>query len=147
MMRPEFSSYRQRMFFFGLTPLCKPLTAMRPAHVIAYSCDVFCFSQCRIHLCTVSAGHTSIVRKLRSHKADLECRDVRGMSCLVAAFRQGCVSVVEYLVDLVRHFPSDDECSRHLAIVNDEVMAVSNLNAYAFKYVRIKVRIGLLYCT
>ena len=61
---------------------------------------------------------------LVSNRADIDSHDNRRMSSLMTAFRKGHIKVVKWLVRHVTQFPSDKECVRYIATVNDKVCPV-----------------------
>lgn len=66
-------------------------------------------------------GHLDVVQLLVSNRADIDSQDNRRVSSLMTAFRKGHIKVVKWLVRHVTQFPSDQECGRYIATVNDKV--------------------------
>lgn len=60
---------------------------------------------------------------LKNHNADIDSQDNRRVSCLMAAFRKGHTKVVEFMVNHVTQFPSDQEMTRYIATVSDKELA------------------------
>ena len=69
----------------------------------------------------VTGGHLDVVQLLVSNRADIDSQDNRRVSSLMTAFRKGHIKVVKWLVRHVTQFPSDQECGRYIATVNDKV--------------------------
>ena len=63
-----------------------------------------------------------MVQLLVNSGADIDAQDNRKVSCLMAAFRKGHIKVVKWMVKHVTQFPSDQEMTRTLALVNDKEM-------------------------
>ena len=71
-------------------------------------------------------GHLDVVQLLVANKADIDSQDNRRVSSLMTAFRKGHIKVVKWLVKHVTQFPSDQECARYIATVNDKVSVSTN---------------------
>ncbi|XP_015790056.1 ankyrin repeat and KH domain-containing protein 1 isoform X2 [Tetranychus urticae] len=67
-----------------------------------------------------NGGHLDVVQLLVNAKADIDSQDNRKVSCLMAAFRKGHVKVVKWMVKHVTQFPSDQEMTRYIAMINDD---------------------------
>lgn len=67
-----------------------------------------------------NGGHLDVVQLLVSSGADIDAQDNRKVSCLMSAFRKGHLKVVKWMVKHVTQFPSDQEMTRYLALVNDK---------------------------
>ena len=63
-----------------------------------------------------------MVQLLVNSGADIDAQDNRKVSCLMSAFRKGHIKVVKWMVKHVTQFPSDQEMTRTLALVNDKEM-------------------------
>ncbi|KAL3313749.1 Ankyrin repeat domain-containing protein 17 [Cichlidogyrus casuarinus] len=69
-----------------------------------------------------NGGHIEVCRVLIEFGAHVDAQDNRHVSCLMAAFRKGNLTVVNLLVPQVSHFPPDKDLLRHMkTIYNDEV--------------------------
>lgn len=69
-----------------------------------------------------NGGHLSVVEALYHAKADIDSQDNRKVSCLMAAFRKGHIKVVKWMVNHVAQFPSDQEMTRYISVVDKEVV-------------------------
>lgn len=69
-----------------------------------------------------NGGHLGVVEALYHAKADIDSQDNRKVSCLMAAFRKGHVKVVKWMVNHVSQFPSDQEMTRYISVVDKEVV-------------------------
>merc|ERR1712226_468579 len=67
-----------------------------------------------------NGGHIDVVQLLYSAGADIDSQDNRKVSCLMAAFRKGHSNVVKWMVKHVAQYPSDQELTRYIAIINDK---------------------------
>merc|ERR1712025_310432 len=67
-----------------------------------------------------NGGHLDVVQLLVNAAADVDSQDNRKVSCLMSSFRKGHVKVVKWLVKHVTQFPSDQECMRYIATINDK---------------------------
>lgn len=69
-----------------------------------------------------NGGHLGVVEALYHAKADIDSQDNRKVSCLMAAFKKGHVKVVKWMVNHVAQFPSDQEMTRQISVVDKEVV-------------------------
>ncbi len=69
-----------------------------------------------------NGGHLGVVEALYHAKADIDSQDNRKVSCLMAAFKKGHVKVVKWMVNHVTQFPSDQEMTRQISVVDKEVI-------------------------
>jgi ankyrin repeat domain-containing protein 17 len=69
-----------------------------------------------------NGGHLTVVEALYHAKADIDSQDNRKVSCLMAAFRKGHIKVVKWMVNHVTQFPSDQEMTRYISVVDKEVV-------------------------
>ena len=69
-----------------------------------------------------NGGHLGVVEALYHAKADIDSQDNRKVSCLMAAFRKGHIKVVKWMVNHVAQFPSDQEMTRYISVVDKEVV-------------------------
>lgn len=69
-----------------------------------------------------NGGHLNVVEALYHAKADIDSQDNRKVSCLMAAFRKGHIKVVKWMVNHVAQFPSDQEMTRYISVVEKEVV-------------------------
>ncbi|CAM1298596.1 ANKRD17 (predicted), partial [Pycnogonum litorale] len=67
-----------------------------------------------------NGGHLDVVQLLVTSGADIDSQDNRKVSCLMSAFRKGHIKVVKWMVKHVSQFPSDTECTRYIATINDK---------------------------
>lgn len=67
-----------------------------------------------------NGGHLDVVQLLVNAGCDIDSQDNRKVSCLMAAFRKGHVKVVKWMVKHVNQFPSDQEITRFIALINDK---------------------------
>uniref|UniRef100_A0A915PGN2 K Homology domain-containing protein n=1 Tax=Setaria digitata TaxID=48799 RepID=A0A915PGN2_9BILA len=65
-------------------------------------------------------GHLETVQTLVKHDADVDAQDNRNVSPLIIAFRRGHIKVVKYMVRHVQQFPSDTDCYRFIATINEK---------------------------
>uniref|UniRef100_A0A1I8EV11 ANK_REP_REGION domain-containing protein n=1 Tax=Wuchereria bancrofti TaxID=6293 RepID=A0A1I8EV11_WUCBA len=65
-------------------------------------------------------GHLETVQTLVKHEADVDVQDNRHVSPLIIAFRRGHIKVVKYMVRHVQQFPSDTDCYRFIATINEK---------------------------
>jgi ankyrin repeat domain-containing protein 17 len=73
-----------------------------------------------------NGGHLNVVEALNNAKADIDSQDNRKVSCLMAAFRKGHVKVVRWMVNHVTQFPSDQEMTRFISVVDREIIDKCN---------------------
>ena len=69
-----------------------------------------------------NGGHLGVVEALYNARADIDSQDNRKVSCLMAAFRKGHTKVVKWMVNHVTQFPSDQEMTRYINVVEKEVI-------------------------
>ncbi|VDN84547.1 unnamed protein product, partial [Brugia pahangi] len=69
-------------------------------------------------------GHLETVQTLVKHEADVDVQDNRHVSPLIIAFRRGHIKVVKYMVRHVQQFPSDTDCYRFIATINEKVYSL-----------------------
>lgn len=69
-----------------------------------------------------NGGHLGVVEALYHAKADIDSQDNRKVSCLMAAFRKGHIKVVKWMVNHVAQFPSDQEMTRYISVVDKDVV-------------------------
>ncbi|XP_054166727.1 ankyrin repeat domain-containing protein 17-like isoform X2 [Oppia nitens] len=67
-----------------------------------------------------NGGHIDVVQLLVNAGCDIDSQDNRKVSCLMSAFRKGHVKVVKWMVKHVNQFPSDQEITRFIALINDK---------------------------
>ena len=67
-----------------------------------------------------NGGHLDVVQLLVNAGCDIDSQDNRKVSCLMAAFRKGHVKAVKWMVKHVNQFPSDQEITRFIALINDK---------------------------
>ena len=67
-----------------------------------------------------NGGHLDVVQLLVNAGCDIDSQDNRKVSCLMSAFRKGHVKVVKWMVKHVNQFPSDQEITRFIALINDK---------------------------
>lgn len=73
-----------------------------------------------------NGGHLGVVEALFNSTADIDSQDNRKVSCLMAAFRKGHTKVVKWMVNNVTQFPSDQEMTRYISVVEKEVVDKCN---------------------
>ncbi|VDO41744.1 unnamed protein product [Brugia timori] len=66
-------------------------------------------------------GHLETVQTLVKHEADVDVQDNRHVSPLIIAFRRGHI---KYMVRHVQQFPSDTDCYRFIATINEKVYSL-----------------------
>lgn len=72
-----------------------------------------------------NGGHLSVVEVLHNvGSADIDSQDNRKVSCLMAAFRKGHAKVVNWMVNHVTQYPSDQEMTRFISTISDKDILV-----------------------
>lgn len=100
-------------------------------------CDVFvdCRTKkgCTPFFLSCKEGYLELSRALYDHSACPESSDLRNTTPLVAAFRNGHIKIVEWLLKFVNHLPSDDDCRKTLiptAGCNDKELLISKTKCH-----------------
>jgi ankyrin repeat domain-containing protein 17 len=67
-----------------------------------------------------SSGHLDVCQILVANGANADIEDLKKVSCLMAAFRKGHIKIVKYIVKHVKQFPSDTDCMKYIASLNEK---------------------------